>query len=272
MKFSNQLGLTVILLLIGPCCDSLSQSPDFCFDSICHLQLTDTLYNSPQRINLVYLGKSSLQGFEIDIACQSAALLTTSQFAQKHGAMAAINGSFFDMDAGGSVGYLERNDSLISGTRTPGQKWAVTDSIMNAAIVQHRDSGLQVEYARPEKFYEESDKEDFVMVAGPLLIKDSIPQALPDMNFTHIRHPRTCLGITGESIIFITIDGRSELAAGMSLIEVRKFLLSLGCLDAINLDGGGSTSMWIRNRGTVNMPSDRTGERPVANALIIKKK
>ena len=111
--------------------------------------------------------------------------------------------------------------------------------------------------------------EAFVMVSGPLLIKDSILQDLPDMKFTNNRHPRTCIGITEESIIFVTIDGRSETAAGMNLYEAQKLLLDLGCQDAINLDGGGSTSMWLKDKGLVNIPSDKTGERPVANALII---
>ena len=90
------------------------------------------------------------------------------------------------------------------------------------------------------------------------------------MDFTHMRHPRTCVGITGESIIFITVDGRTDEAAGMSLPELQAFLLSLGCLEAINLDGGGSTTMWTRAQGIVNRPSDKSGERPVANALIIR--
>jgi len=49
-------------------------------------------------------------------------------------------------------------------------------------------------------------------------------------------------------------------------------LLKLGCVDAINLDGGGSTTMWIHQKGIVNFPSDKTGERPVSNALLIIKK
>ena len=70
----------------------------------------------------------------------------------------------------------------------------------------------------------------------------------------------------------MTVDGRTEEAEGMNLMEVQKFLLELGCVDAINLDGGGSTSMWTSEKGLVNNPSDKTGERPVANALIILKK
>jgi exopolysaccharide biosynthesis protein len=57
----------------------------------------------------------------------------------------------------------------------------------------------------------------------------------------------------------------------MSLPEVQSFLQDLGCIDAINLDGGGSTTLWINGKGVVNFPSDSTGERPVANAILILK-
>jgi exopolysaccharide biosynthesis protein len=72
-----------------------------------------------------------------------------------------------------------------------------------------------------------------------------------------------------ESLLFIAIDGRSEEAEGMNLFEVQKFLQDIGCVDAINLDGGGSTTMWVKGKNVVNSPSDKTGERPVSDALII---
>ncbi len=55
----------------------------------------------------------------------------------------------------------------------------------------------------------------------------------------------------------------------MNLYELQVFLYNLGCSDAINLDGGGSTTIWTKEKGVVNTPSDKKGERPVANALII---
>lgn len=58
----------------------------------------------------------------------------------------------------------------------------------------------------------------------------------------------------------------------MNLLELQKYLLSLGCKDAINLDGGGSSTMWINNKGVVNLPSDKNGERSVANILMIIRK
>ncbi len=58
----------------------------------------------------------------------------------------------------------------------------------------------------------------------------------------------------------------------MSLIEAQQFLQDIGCVDAINLDGGGSTTMWTKEKGVVNFPSDKSGERSVSNALLIMNK
>jgi exopolysaccharide biosynthesis protein len=239
-------------------------------DSLIHIQIeTDSLFDSPQRINLLIVPGAYPHKYSIEFGYQKSELLRTSQIAQDWNANAAINGGFFDMDSGGSVSYFEMDDSVISRSRTPGSKWAVPDSLTNGAIILYKNHILEIDSANLHQYYEDSKMEAFVMVSGPLLIKDSILQDLPDMKFTNNRHPRTCIGITEESIIFVTIDGRSETAAGMNLYEAQKFLLDLGCQDAINLDGGGSTSMWLKDKGLVNIPSDKTGERPVANALII---
>jgi exopolysaccharide biosynthesis protein len=80
--------------------------------------------------------------------------------------------------------------------------------------------------------------------------------------------------------LFITIDGRDDNAAGMNLFELRNFLRWMKACDAINLDGGGSTTLWIYNQpdnGVVNYPSDNKvwdhlGERKVANVLLVKRR
>ena len=242
-------------------------------DSLIHIQIeTDSLFDSPQRINLLIVPGAYPHKYSIEFGYQKSELLRTSQIAQNWNALAAINGGFFDMDGGGSVSYFEIDDSVINRSKSPGIKWAVPDSLTNGAIILYKNHILEIDSANLHQCYEDSKLEAFVMVSGPLLIKDAILQDLPDMKFTNNRHPRTCLGINEESIIFVTIDGRSETAAGMNLFEVQNFLLDLGCQDAINLDGGGSTSMWIKDKGLVNMPSDKTGERSVANALIILEK
>ncbi|MBL7037827.1 MAG: phosphodiester glycosidase family protein [Pirellulaceae bacterium] len=85
------------------------------------------------------------------------------------------------------------------------------------------------------------------------------------------RAPRTGVCITARNrVLFIAGDGRSSSAAGLSLEELGKLMLWLGGQDGVNLDGGGSTTMWIREKGqdrghVVNQPSDGS-ERPVITA------
>lgn len=88
-------------------------------------------------------------------------------------------------------------------------------------------------------------------------------------------HPRTAVGIKedGKTLLFVTVDGRQAATAGMTQTELAKYMIELGAVDAINLDGGGSTTMVVREgeSGTLsvaNLPSG--GERAVSTALGVK--
>ena len=87
-------------------------------------------------------------------------------------------------------------------------------------------------------------------------------------NFATARHPRTGVGISADSskIFFITVDGRQEISDGMNLSEFADFMVTLGIERGINLDGGGSTEMFVRGK-IANSPSDG-GERAVSNSLM----
>ena len=117
----------------------------------------------------------------------------------------------------------------------------------------------------------------------PVLARDSME--VPGLDsagaatFAPVRHPRTMIGIAarGRRLLFVTIDGRQPgYSAGTTNRETARIALALGATEAINLDGGGSTTMVVaRARGdsttfeVVNKPSDPQGERPVGNALVI---
>jgi len=87
-------------------------------------------------------------------------------------------------------------------------------------------------------------------------------------SFATARHPRTGVGISADSseIYFITVDGRQEISDGMNLSELADFMVTLGIETGINLDGGGSTEMIVRNE-VMNSPSDG-GERSISNSLM----
>jgi hypothetical protein len=99
-------------------------------------------------------------------------------------------------------------------------------------------------------------------------IADSLEGTFP--RFGEGRHPRSALAITRDSttLLMVVVDGRRPWSVGMSLAELGDALLALGAWDAMNLDGGGSSTLWIRGQ-VVNHPSDASGERAVGNALFV---
>lgn len=102
---------------------------------------------------------------------------------------------------------------------------------------------------------------------GRVEITNEAEKILPA--FIADRHPRTAIGKTktGE-ILLVTVDGRQAESVGMSLTMLAELLLEFGAVEAINFDGGGSTTMVIKNK-VVNKPSDASGERPVSDAILI---
>ena len=87
------------------------------------------------------------------------------------------------------------------------------------------------------------------------------------------KHPRTCMGYTKDGyLIIIVIQGRFPgIAEGATLEQEAKLLIALGCVEALNLDGGGSSCMLVNGKETIK-PSDKEGERPVPAVFIIDKK
>jgi exopolysaccharide biosynthesis protein len=87
--------------------------------------------------------------------------------------------------------------------------------------------------------------------------------------FVNDLHPRTAIAkLKSGQVLLVTVDGRQTASIGMSLTMLADLLIEFGAVEAINLDGGGSTTMVIRNK-LVNKPSDATGERPVSDAILI---
>lgn len=115
----------------------------------------------------------------------------------------------------------------------------------------------------------------FIVGGGPRLIKDgrvaiTFEAEKIAAKFVTDRHPRTAIGqLKDGRVLVVTVDGRQPgMSAGMSLTEVADLLLEFGATDAINLDGGGSTTMVVNGK-LVNKPSDQTGERPVSDAILM---
>ena len=83
------------------------------------------------------------------------------------------------------------------------------------------------------------------------------------------RNPRTAIGVTASGeLLLVVVDGRSDRSVGATMPELAALMLELGAVDAMNLDGGGSSTMVVGGR-IVNEPSWHDGERRVTNSLLI---
>jgi hypothetical protein len=88
-----------------------------------------------------------------------------------------------------------------------------------------------------------------------------------------VRHPRSAIGFDRDStrVFLVSVDGRQAASVGMTLIELADLMKDLGAWDALNFDGGGSTTLAVKG-SIVNKVSDAAGEREVANALLVVRK
>ena len=197
-----------------------------------------------------------------------------SQIAAREHFDLAINGDFFSarntVDAeGAKSGFVEGKWALAIGPAvTDGLLWAapqkprpvlMLDADQNAHILSLKDAPADARQ---------------IIAGSDILLKDD-KRALDNRSaFATNRHPRTAVGLSdnGKTLVLVIVDGRDAPAAiGMSLGELSDLMIQLGCSDALNLDGGGSSEIILRDANdgklsVLNQPSDGR-ERAVANAL-----
>jgi hypothetical protein len=106
---------------------------------------------------------------------------------------------------------------------------------------------------------------------GKMRITDREEQLFPDATRDGEHLPRTAMGYTRDGrLIVLVIQGRTPgVAAGATLHDEAQLLLDLGCYEALNLDGGGSSCMLVNGKETIR-PSDEEGQRPVPAVFLIK--
>ena len=235
-----------------------------------------TLFCSAQHLCVIEIPARSHRrlAFAYDTTLTEVSLLAARQHAY-----AAINGSFFDMKQGNPICYLKIDGTAV-GENTPG----TTDSVRRK-YYQH--ATLLLTGGRPRlvvpdsnRLWEDHLADSNVMTAGPMLLRDGkeVPQR-DDRTFVTHRHNRTALGLRPDgTTLLVVADGRfKHQAEGFTLPELQRVMRWLGCTEAINLDGGGSTTMYVHDKpdnGVVNYPSDNRrhdheGQRPVSNAILV---
>ncbi len=116
---------------------------------------------------------------------------------------------------------------------------------------------------------------NFALGGGDIILSEgNIPDGIANEDHEKRANPRTAVGITENGrLIFLALDGRNDsIAKGMTLTNLASAMKSLGCVSALNLDGGGSTTAavrhsWSSNVEIVSSPSDGS-ERRLANAVL----
>lgn len=230
------------------------------------------LYQVPQSISLIEIDPGA--GLKVGVTV-SDKMRETSKMASEQGAIAAINGSYFDMKRGNSVCFLKVDRQVVDTTTLGEFARRVT-----GAISIRKGKMKIISWNREiEKQYK--GKKGIVLASGPLMLKDGryCDWSLCEKDFIRTKHPRSAVALTKDGkILFITVDGRfPKHAGGVSIPELAHLIRILGGKDAINLDGGGSTTLWLSgapDNGIVNYPCDNKrfdhrGERMVPNILYI---
>lgn len=225
-----------------------------------------------------------------------------TNFLPRINAIAGINGGFFDMTSGASYSACVNPDIVlaknIQAVTRNSKSYILTRSFFG--IMESREMAIDWIYHFGNK------TTDIYRYDQPTPNKDGTPAAAPSMtsgksysdllvgigggptllkagkvNVTYNEEvfwgsgvgldngdPRTAVGFTKDKYcIMITADGRQAASAGIGLTELGQVMLSLGCVDAMNLDGGGSTQMAVGSK-LVNVPSE---SRPVPTILAVVK-
>lgn len=170
--------------------------------------------------------------------------------------------------------------------------WTFTDSASDKALasqkvmVSFRDSMPDVNRRQLDRWANflakgdnapefDSWEVETAIGGGPVLVQDGAVMITNNQELKFAgkaindKHPRTAMGYTRDNkLIILVIEGRNENARGATLIEAAQILKDLGCVEALNLDGGGSSCLLINGKPTIKV-SDKEGQRPVPAVFLV---
>ncbi len=216
---------------------------------------------------------------------------SASSWGRSVGAQLAVNGDFYTTTPRTHV----YGDAVAGGTRWPMNRtgldsdyasdwyyndfgWiAFGDGWVDFSNTKHvKNRGLSTSGYKPDDVAPDPPAGTKALVSGfPQLVIDGAPvtcasptasDCFVDRTDMRARHPRTAMGLSRDrqTFILVVVDGRSTASVGMYGAELAKLMADLGAYTAFNLDGGGSSQMWVAGDGTINQPSDGT-PRSVVN-------
>lgn len=230
------------------------------------------LFGSTQSIHLVEIPRSRRL---IAGIAGNKGMLKTSHQAKQNNALVAINGSFYDMKRGNSVCFYKVDKEVIDSTHS-----SELHSRVNGAV-RVRNGKIQILPWSKEIELNYRGRQGSVLASGPMLVEDGkeCDWSAFEQGFIDNRHPRSVIFTSqGGKTVMLVVDGRSKgNAEGMSIRELAFLVKILGAKDALNLDGGGSSTLWTSSEGIINHPSDNRrfdheGERSVSNIIYIKQR
>ncbi len=221
-------------------------------------KLASNLYGVTQTINVLRIDPKTPK---LTVKPRRASgCQTTSTLGKAAGAVAGVNGGFFAMVTGCPPVSLVKVDG-VAHTLATGAHTAVGMSAQGAPLI------AMVPGSNPWAAAHQA------LGGGPRLVSYGVESISQEgFPWVHQRHPRTAAAIDAKGqLLLVTVDGRTSHGGGMTLPELATLLIGLGARSAMNLDGGGSTTMWakgINDTGVVNYPSGGN-QRSVANGMFV---
>lgn len=249
--------MRIVWLLVALLLPSIAAARDTWTDPHPGIRRLLRVTDAPLRIHVV---KVDLTRGTIRVRASKTAdrNITVSTFAERYSCHAAVNGDFFNLDNRQPTGL-----AIGGGEQWPGTR----DTNSSGFIAVGRDN--RAEISAPSAVVQPAEWMSEVVSGRPLIVNNG---RVPEINCaSHYceRHPRTAVGLdqAGETLIMAVVDGRSNASRGMTVAELGALMREMGAHRALNLDGGGSSAMYVRAAGgIVNRPSDGS-ERRVANHL-----
>lgn len=195
---------------------------------------------------------------------------TTDTLALRAGAAFAINGSYFNMREFTPVTFFSCNHEIV-GRQDPS---TIKRSNGVVAVRGRKISIFPYDSAQVERV---AKRYTSAIQCGPLLMADGVVFPFDTISFNTVNHPRSFIGTTPKGdCIMVVVDGRlNGNAEGATMWELLAIARWLGCTSALNLDGGGSSSLWTAAEGTINYPCDNHvfdhfGLRRIPNIIVVR--
>lgn len=249
-------GVLAALALFAPAVARAADTWTTPYDGVRRLLRTTT---EPNRIHALVVDLT-VPGVRLESTATAQRKRTPSAFAKLIGAQASINGDFFS--------YTDYSTSgLAAGS---GVAWTDTKDTTGSGTLAFDKDATRVELSKPSLVvpFDKTWMRGVVsghpaIVAGGTVVSNT-------STLCTARHPRTAVGLSADSkkLFMVVVDGRSTTSRGMTCGELGTVLKGLGATEALNLDGGGSSAMYVAGIGVVNRPSDGS-ERVVGNHLAL---